>query len=136
MILTIREGNGPLDLFLAGYVPENGTQQDVAATGYTLSASPFPGQTALDDAQLVSSGFTGGSRLSNSDNVLLYNPVSGAFDIRIWYYAAGNLWLNADASPVSRQLGPGEAFLILRRNRASAFNWSQPVPYPIPVPGP
>ena len=64
-----------------------------------------------------------------SDNLVFFNPVTQAFDIRVYYSTLVSGWLNADGSAATKQLQPGEAFLIQRRSRGSNFTWTNPVPY-------
>ncbi|MFT5498389.1 MAG: hypothetical protein ACI9TH_003801, partial [Kiritimatiellia bacterium] len=100
-IITIRAGAGNQQVFAAGWAPEASLSQDVASNGYSLVASAYPAKTSLYNADIVGSGFTGGSRLSQSDLLLLHNPLTDRFDIRYWYYTPSGLWVNADnATPV------------------------------------
>jgi hypothetical protein len=81
---------------------------------------------------LVASGFLGGISLSRSDNLVFFNPATQLFDTRVWFATGDNKWHNADASITTRQLQPGEAFLIQRSTFAghsANFTWTNSVPY-------
>ncbi|MBI5395258.1 MAG: hypothetical protein HZA91_08190 [Verrucomicrobia bacterium] len=129
-IITLRQGQTNQDIFLTGSIALNSQTQVVRNNGYTLAGSTFPVSVPLTNSALVASGFIGGSSLAESDSLLFFNPVQQAFDTTIWYDAAGTTWRNADGSAATRQLTPGEAFLIKRLNRpAGDFTWTNPLPY-------
>lgn len=136
MIVTIRTGQGNQTLRTVGFVPTNQQSQVVQDNGYTVACSTYPRTVSLDASTLVSDGFVGGGSLVTSDNLMFFNPVTQQFDIKIWYDSNGGVWRNADASLATKQLEPGESFLIRRRNRGSNFTWSNPVPYTVPLQGP
>lgn len=132
-IVTIRAGPGTQTLRVTGLVPTNSQVQVVQNNGYTVAGSLFPRTVSLD---ALTNGFGGGTSLVNSDNLVFFDSVTQQFDVKLWYDAAGGVWRNADASVATRQLEPGEAFLIRRRNRATDMIWTNPVPYSVPLPGP
>jgi hypothetical protein len=132
LIVTIRRGQGTKTLALKGKVPTNDQVQVVKNDGYTLAASGFCEPVALDQSGLVESGLQGGGSYRSSDNVLLFNPGTGLFDIKLFYDSAGGVWRNADTTVTTNTLLPGQAFLILRRNRAGDFVWTNSPPYPLP----
>ena len=128
-IVTVRVGQGSQDLLLAGLVATNAQSQVVQNNGYTLAASIYPVAVALANSGLVASGLVGGSSLATSDTLLFFNSTTQLFDQTIWYDSSSGAWRNADGSYATRQLTPGEAFLIHRANRfAGNFTWTNPVP--------
>jgi hypothetical protein len=136
MILTIRTGQGNQTLRIVGFVPTNSQIQVVRTNGYTLASSTFPTPVALSASGLQASGFNGGQSLVASDNLLFFNPATQQFDTKIWFDSSGNVWRNEDASVATKQLQPGESFLIRRRNTGSNMSWTNAVPYTVPLQGP
>jgi hypothetical protein len=128
-IVTIRAGQGGHDLLLPGLVATNAQTQVVQNNGDTLAGSTFPVPVALADSGLIASGFVGGSSLATSDTLQFFNPATQLFDQTIWYDSSGGTWRNADGSAATRQLTPGEAFVIRRGNwPVGNFTWTNPVP--------
>jgi hypothetical protein len=103
--------------------------QVVQDNGYSLVGSRFPMPVALSASGLQSSGFTGGTSMNKSDNLVFYNPATQQFDIRVWLYSGDSTWRDSTGNVTTRQLQPGEAFLIQRKSRGSNFTWTNPVPY-------
>ena len=143
LIVTIRAGQGNQTLRTVGFVPTNSEIQVVQGganqTNYTVASSTFPAPVGLANSGLIASGFTGTSdSLSpHSDWLLFFNPATQLFDTKIWYDANGGVWRNvSDASVATKQLQPGESFLLLRRNRASNLSWTNAVSYTVPFQGP
>lgn len=136
VIITVREGAGSMDLYGAGWLPETTPSVSVVDNGYTLLALPIPSQIYVASLGLPAAGFVGGTRFSASDRLLFFNPATGRFDIRVWLYAPNQQWLTAELTTGNRAIQPGESFLIQRRDRGSAFNWSSPLFYSTPAPGP
>jgi hypothetical protein len=101
----------------------------VQNNGYTLAASLFPKTVAPSNANLIASGFVGGTSLVTSDNLLLFNPATQLFDVKLWYETVNNVWRDHTGEVATQQLQPGAAFLIKRRNRGSNFTWTNPPPY-------
>jgi hypothetical protein len=136
LIVTIRAGQGAQVVYLTGFVPTSEEVQTVQDNGYTVAASTYPAPVSLEASGLAASGFTGGTSMSKSDNLLFYNPATQLFDIRVWLYSGNGTWRDSSGNPTTRQLQPGEAFLIQRRSRGSNFIWTNPVPYAVPLQGP
>lgn len=136
LVITIRAGHGNQTLRLTGFVPTSTQIQTVQSNGYSVVTSRYPRPVSLNASGLLASGFTGGNSLVTSDNLLFFNPVTQQFDIKIWYDSGGNVWRNEDASFATKQLEPGEAFLIRRRERPTNMIWTNPVPYSVPLLGP
>lgn len=134
MIITIRTGSPTLRT--VGFVPTNSQIQVVFSNGYSLVSSTFPRPIALADSGLIASGFVGGNSKITSDVLYFFNPSSQQFDDQIWLDSNGNIWRNADASVATRQIRPGEAFLIRRRARTTNMIWTNPVPYIVPFQAP
>ena len=133
LIVTVRAAAGNQTLRTVGLVPTSAQIQVIQNNGYTIAASAFPRPVALS---VLTNGFVGGTSSVTSDQLMFFNPATQAFDIKIWYDASGNVWRNADASLATKQLEPGESFLIRRRNRAASMIWTNPVPYAVPLQGP
>jgi hypothetical protein len=142
LVITIRTGQGAQTLRIVGYVPTANEIQTVqGANGYTVASSTFPspiplnavtGNTTNDGSGLVAGGFTGGISPSRSDNLVFFNPVAQSFDTRIWFATGDNRWHNADSSVTTRELQPGEAFLIQRSTftgHSGNLTWTNSVPY-------
>ena len=128
-IITIRAGQGSHDMLLPGFVATNAQTQVVQNNGCTLAASTYPVSVALTNSGLVASGFVGGSSSATSDALQFFNPTTQLFDQTIWYDSTGATWRNADGGAATRQLTPGEAFVIRRGNwSAGNFTWTNPVP--------
>lgn len=129
VVITIASGQGSQTLYLAGRVPTQEMQQVVISNGYTLAASPFPVPVSLADSGLISSGFTGGTTLVLSDNLLFFTQDTGHFDTKVWYDSGTATWRNSDTTEATRMLQPGESFLIRRRGRAANITWTCALPY-------
>jgi hypothetical protein len=128
-VVTIRAGQGNQDLLLTGFVATNAQTQVVQNNGDTLAGSTYPVPVALADSGLIASGFVGGSSLATSDTLRFFNPATQLFDQTIWYDSSAGVWRNADSSIATRQLTPGEAFVIRRGNwAAGSFTWANPIP--------
>lgn len=128
-VVTIRAGQGSQSLLLLGYVATNAQTQVVQNNGYTLAASTYPVAVSLTNSGLVASGFVGGTSLATSDTLQFFNPATQLFDLTIWYDTGGGVWRNADGSVATRQLMPGESFVIARGNwAAGSFTWTNPIP--------
>ncbi len=129
-ILTVRPEAGSATNYIVGLLPRASQTQVIQNNGYTLAGSRFPVPVAPSQANLVGSGFVGGSSLVTSDNVMLFNPVTQQFDIKLWFDSAGGVWRDQNGAVATQQLEPGTGFLIRRRNRAAGnFTWTNPVPY-------
>jgi hypothetical protein len=142
IVITVRSN---ITLRLVGFVPTTSQVQTVASNGYTVASATFPMPTSLnasnqppygDASGLIASGFTGGSSKIHSDNLLLYDPTTGAFDIAIWYDNVNHVWRNSNASITTNPLQPGQAFLIQLKARANNLTWTNAVPYNVPLQGP
>lgn len=129
--VTLREGVGSRDFLFSGALPTNTVTQIVNSNGYTLVQSGFPLPIAMEDSQLVESGFTGGGNLRQSDWVLFFNPITQLFDILAWYDSSASVWRDAAFNASNRELNPGEAFIIWRKNRPTDLVWTLPPPYPV-----
>jgi len=140
IMITIRAGQGAQTLRVVGFVPTANEVQTVkGANGYTVASSTFPTAVSLnatgggDGSGLVAtSGFLGGISVSRSDNLLFFNPATQLFDTRIWYSTGDSKWHNADGGVTTRNLQPGEAFLIQRSTftgHSGNFIWTNSVPY-------
>lgn len=128
-VVTVRAGQGSQGLLLAGFVAINVQSQVVQNNGDTLTGSTYPVPVALADSGLVASGFVGGSSLATSDTLRFFNPATQLFDQTIWHDSATSTWRNSDGSVATRQLIPGEAFVIRRGNwAAGSFTWTNPIP--------
>lgn len=128
-IVTIRAGQGSQSLLLLGYVATNAQTQVVQNNGNTLAASTYPVAVSLTNSGLVASGFVGGNSVSTSDTLQFFNPTTQLFDLTIWYDTGSGVWRNADGSVATRQLMPGESFVISRGNWvAGNFTWTNPIP--------
>ena len=128
-IVTIRAGQGSQSLLLLGYVTTNAQTQVVQNNGYTLAASTYPVTVSLTNSGLVASGFVGGTSMETSDSLQFFNPATQVFDVTVWYDSASGVWRNADGTTATRQLMPGESFVIVRGNWAAGnFTWTNPVP--------
>jgi GH15 family glucan-1,4-alpha-glucosidase len=136
MIVTIRTGQGNQTLRTVGFVPTSNQVQTVKNNGYTVASSTFPRPVALADAGLVTSGFTGGSNKIFSDVLYFYDPVTQGWTTEIWYSTVTSGWVDETGQAATKQLQPGESFLIRRRNRASDMTWTNTVPYTTPLQGP
>lgn len=128
-IITLRQTGTNQDIVLLGSVATNPQTQIVRNNGYTLAGSTYPVAVPLTNSALVASGFIGGGSLTESDSLLFFNPAQQLFDETIWYDTATGTWRNGDGSVATRQLNPGEAFLIKRLDRpAGDFTWTNPLP--------
>jgi hypothetical protein len=134
MIITIRSGSPTLRT--VGFVPTNSQIQVVQSNGYSVASSTFPRSVTLAASGLQASGFVGGNSKITSDVLYFFNPANQQFDDQIWLDSNGNVWRNEDASAATKQLQPGESFLIRRRNRAANMSWTNAVPYTVPLQGP
>lgn len=129
LIITIRAGQGSQGLLLVGSVATNAQTQIVQNNGYTLAGSTYPVPVSLADSGLVASGFVGGNSPVTSDTLQFFNPATQLFDQTIWHDSSSGAWCNADGSVATRQLTPGEAFVIRRGNwAAGSFTWTNPIP--------
>jgi hypothetical protein len=128
-IITVRPGRGSQNLLLSGFVSTNAQIQVVQNNGYTLAGSLYPAPVALAASGLVASGFNGGTSLAASDTLQFFNPATQLFDLTVWYDTGSGVWRNADGSLATRQLMPGESFVIGRGNwAAGSFTWTNPIP--------
>ena len=86
-------------------------------------------------ANLTGSGFSGATRFTTSD-LLLVPDSAGAFTSQYWYNTASSSWVNmSGGGNANNALIPaGRPLLILRRG--GAFSWSNPRPYTLPLRGP
>jgi hypothetical protein len=129
-ILTVRPGAGNATNYIVGPLPRTAQSQVVQNNGYTLAGSRFPVPVAPANANLVGSGFVGGSSLVTSDNLLIFNPATQQFDIKLWYDTVGGVWRDHNGAVATQLIQPGAGLLIRRRNRAAGnFTWTNPVPY-------
>lgn len=129
MILTVRPGSGTATNYVVGPLPRAAQAQTVQNNGYTLACSPFPVAVSPANANLTGSGFVGGTSLVTSDNLLLFNPATQQFDVKLWYDTTTGVWRDHTGAEATQPLQPGTSFLIRRRNRGSHFTWTNPVPY-------
>lgn len=128
-IVTVRAGQGSQSLLLLGYVATNAQTQVVQNDGCTLAASAYPVAVSLTNSGLVTSGFIGGTSLAASDTLQFFNPATQLFDLTVWYDTGSGVWRNADGTVATRQLMPGESFVIFRGNwSAGNFIWTNPIP--------
>lgn len=128
-VVTIRAGQGSQSLLFLGFVATNSQTQIIQNNGYTLAGSTYPTPVALADSGLVASGFVGGNSLGTSDALQFFNPVTQLFDQTIWYDTTTSTWRNSDGTAATRQLMPGEAFVIRRGNWVTGnFTWTNPIP--------
>jgi autotransporter-associated beta strand protein len=131
LILTVRPGMAQATNYVVGPLPRTVQAQTVQNNGYTLAGSPFPAAVSPAHANLTGSGFVGGTSLVTSDNLLLFNPATQLFDVKLWYDTTGGVWRDHTGAVATQQLQPGNSFLIRRRNRGSNFTWTNPVPYSV-----
>ncbi|MBU0678431.1 MAG: hypothetical protein KJ626_09965 [Verrucomicrobia bacterium] len=129
IIITLRTNEGPLSLVLAGVVPAAENRQTVAGNGsYSVVASAFPVQLSITNMGLIASGFQGGESFVESDNILLYDPDSDTFNVKIWYDTLFDVWRDTNANETNPVISAGESFLI-RRRAGSSMTWTNPLPY-------
>lgn len=84
---------------------------------------------------LQASGFLAGNSLVTSDDLVFLNAAMQQFDTKMLLDSGGNVWRSEDASVATKQLQPGESFLIRRRNRAANMSWANTVSYSVPLQG-
>jgi len=132
--VTVRSGQGPQHLFLAGTIPKTspGAVQ-IQDNGYSLLSLPQGGRIPLQSSGLVSAGFTGGTRQVQSDSVRMDPDGDGSFSAIYWYHTASGSWVDADGNVATPNLDAGESLLIHRRNRGSSVSWSPSLPYNVPL---
>ncbi|MFO1530319.1 MAG: PA14 domain-containing protein [Kiritimatiellia bacterium] len=133
--ITVRSGQADQAVVIAGTVPQGASATRNLAAGYNLLSLAFPTSTALSSANLTGSGFTGATRFTTSD-LLLVPDAAGAFTSQYWYNTASSSWVNmSGGGNADNVLIPaGRPLLILRRT--GAFSWSNPRPYTLPLRGP
>ena len=132
IVVTVRAGQSTQTVFLVGLVSDDAMEQVVVSNGYTLAASPFPEAVSLTNSGLIASGFTGGTNYVAADNLLFFDTATGHFDLKVWYDSNSSTWRHADTTPATRQLEPGESFLVRRRARGSNMTWNCACPYVLP----
>lgn len=115
-----------------GTVPSTGEQSDIEGNGSTFLANRFPTDTTLGGLGLQAlPGWVAGATASVSDNVLLWNAATGAWDTYFWTGSVGspvNIWKrtgNTDRS--STPIPAGTAVFIT--HGGAAQNLAQSLPY-------
>ena len=121
--------NNPVNVVIMGAV-KTGTSSFPVSAGFNILANVYAAPMTLGRCGLQTSGFTGASSPSTSDQVLLWNGTG--YDIFFYQIATGPLggtgWRSTNDAygDASATAIPSGAAIIVKRLQPSAFNWVIP----------
>ena len=124
---TILSFNPATTITLLGEVSETDRSIEIAV-GRNMVGPSFPKEIALDDSNLVASGFTGSANKFFSDALEWWNNATGRYDM-VYYDTGDTTWKNWDGTPTVKKITPGEGLWIVVLQWNAAFTWSVPKPY-------
>lgn len=127
-MFVLRRSGSPTNLILVGEVRTTNSVT-VLDQGYNFIGNAFPASIVITNSQLLTAGtgFLGGANSGNSDNILLWDPPSGAF-VTVFYKTNTQNWVAIGVGNTNNlTLEPGVGYII--QNKTSGGLWSRSLPY-------
>ena len=109
----VLSGHSNVDMYLAGQVDQSSINFGTMAVGYNPVGIREAGEVNVSDLDLVSSGFTGGNFIFQSDQIIDMNTGNYA-----WYNIGTSTWNGMST------ITPGHAYYVYVLSGHSSFDWT------------